>query len=51
MSDPAKNNHKKMESKEQEAKLQNLKNHIDEAIDRGGSHSDEEIAELLEPHK
>ncbi|GJL56651.1 MAG: addiction module antitoxin [Nitrospirales bacterium] len=32
---------------EREAKLQALRNHITGAIERGGSHSDEDIAEAL----
>jgi antitoxin ParD1/3/4 len=32
---------------EREAKLKALKEHIDSAIERGGKHSDEELAEIL----
>ena len=49
MSYSADNDYKKVEK--QETKLQNLKNHIEAAIDRGGLYNDEEIAESLEADK
>lgn len=36
---------------EREAKLQALKDHIDRAIEHGGSHTDEEVAAILKANR